>query len=36
MTNDVYVPYSIAGMSSNGVNNKLTNTRLMITLTTKF
>ena len=36
MTNDVYVPYSIAGMPSNGVNNKLTNTRLMITLTTKF
>lgn len=36
MTNDIYVPYTVSGQASNGVSNTLTNTRLMITLTTKF
>ncbi|PCJ65682.1 MAG: hypothetical protein COA58_09765 [Bacteroidetes bacterium] len=36
LTSDVYVPYSITGVAPSGVSNKLTGTRLMLTLSTKF
>jgi hypothetical protein len=36
MSSDVYTPYSISGIAPSQVNNKLTGTRLMLTLSTKF
>ena len=36
ITSDVYVPYALNSESSGAVNSKLRNTRIMLTLTTKF
>jgi hypothetical protein len=36
LTSDVYVPYTVSGAESNIVNSNLRNTRIMLTLTTKF
>jgi len=36
ITSDVYTPYTISGITPNEVNSKLTGTRLMLTLSTKF
>jgi hypothetical protein len=36
MTSDVYVPFTVRGVESNVASSKLKNTRIMLTLTTKF
>ena len=36
LTNDEYAPYTISGIESNNVKSKLEDTRLMVTLSTKF
>ncbi|HAY88661.1 MAG TPA: hypothetical protein DCY51_04410, partial [Bacteroidetes bacterium] len=36
ITSDVYVPYALNSEPSGAVNSKLRNTRIMLTLTTKF
>jgi hypothetical protein len=36
MTSDVYVPYTVRGAESNVASSSLRNTRIMLTLTTKF
>jgi hypothetical protein len=36
IVSDVYVPYTIPGITSQGVSNSLLGTRLMVTVTNKF